>query len=432
MGRVGAWSSARSHSSRPVVAAATTAAAAEGSEDVTGDISVMAIWGGEEQESFQAVIDGFDGALPERQRQVHVRWRQPCAVALDRGRRRQPARHRGDRPARADGSSSPSRARSSRSTIFARRSSTTSANPSRTSARSTARSTGSCSRAPTSRPCGTTSPSFEEAGVGAPETWDELNEPQRHAQGRGDHPYSVGVDVGWPMTDIFENIYLRTAGPEMYDQLGAHEIPWTDQSVKDALTFMAATSSATRHTWPAAPRQALQTEMPDSVAKVFTDSPEAAMVIIGDFAPGVSETTLEPESGYNVFHVPVDRRLGACGGRRRRHLRPVQGQPGGRRVPRVPDDGGGSGDLGGARRILVAEQEPRPRRLPGRDHADDGRRPGRGRGVPLRPVRPAAVGLRRHAGTGLFKAFTDFVRTRTTSTGCTQQMEADATKAYSQ
>jgi alpha-glucoside transport system substrate-binding protein len=37
---------------------------AEGSEDVTGDISIMAIWGGEEQESFQAVIDGFNELYP--------------------------------------------------------------------------------------------------------------------------------------------------------------------------------------------------------------------------------------------------------------------------------------------------------------------------------------------------------------------------------
>ena len=49
---------------------------------------------------------------------------------------------------------------------------------------------------------------------------------------------------------------------------------------------------------------ALQTEMPDSVAKVFTDKPDAAMVVLGDFAPGVTETTLEPETGYNVFTFP--------------------------------------------------------------------------------------------------------------------------------
>ena len=54
---------------------------------------------------------------------------------------------------------------------------------------------------------------------------------------------------------------------------------------------------------------ALQTEMPDSVANVFRDDPRASMVVIGDFAPGVTETTLEPETGFNVFHVPVDRGL---------------------------------------------------------------------------------------------------------------------------
>jgi len=46
------------------------------------------------------------------------------------------------------------------------------------------------------------------------------------------------VDVGWPISDIFENVYIRQAGVEKYDQLTNHEIPWTDQSVKDALTTM--------------------------------------------------------------------------------------------------------------------------------------------------------------------------------------------------
>ena len=64
---------------------------AEGSEDVTGDISIMAIWGGEEQESFQAVIDGFTELYPERERHVQLRRRQPRAAALDRSRRRKPA-----------------------------------------------------------------------------------------------------------------------------------------------------------------------------------------------------------------------------------------------------------------------------------------------------------------------------------------------------
>jgi ABC-type glycerol-3-phosphate transport system substrate-binding protein len=145
--------------------------------------------------------------------------------------------------------------------------------------------------------------SFEEAGVEPPETWDELNEVRDTLTAAGITPYSVGVDVGWPITDLFENVYIRTAGPEMYDQLARHEIPWTDQSVKDALAIMADILGDSGNL-AGGTEGSLQTEMPDSVGKVFTDSPEAAMVVIGDFAPGVVETTLEPETGFNVFTFP--------------------------------------------------------------------------------------------------------------------------------
>ena len=37
---------------------------AEGSEDISGTVSIMAIWGGTEQESFEAVIGGFNEAYP--------------------------------------------------------------------------------------------------------------------------------------------------------------------------------------------------------------------------------------------------------------------------------------------------------------------------------------------------------------------------------
>jgi alpha-glucoside transport system substrate-binding protein len=144
---------------------------------------------------------------------------------------------------------------------------------------------------------------FEEAGVEPPETWDELLEAAETLKASGIPAYSIGGSDGWVLTDLFENIYLRSAGPEMYDQLAAHEIPWTDQSVKDALAIMAEVVGDPENL-AGGTEGSLQTEMPDSVAKVFTDSPDAAMVIIGDFAPGVTETTLEPETGYNVFTFP--------------------------------------------------------------------------------------------------------------------------------
>ena len=80
---------------------------------------------------------------------------------------------------------------------------------------------------------------FEDAGVEPPETFDDLTAAAETINASGLPAYSIGGADGWTLTDLFENIYLRQAGPEKYDQLSTHEIPWTDQSVKDALTTMA-------------------------------------------------------------------------------------------------------------------------------------------------------------------------------------------------
>ena len=52
-------------------------------------------------------------------------------------------------------------------------------------------------------------------------------------------PWSIAGADGWTLTDWFENVYLSQAGPEMYDQLTNHEIPWTDPSVEEALNTLA-------------------------------------------------------------------------------------------------------------------------------------------------------------------------------------------------
>ena len=51
----------------------------------------------------------------------------------------------------------------------------------------------------------------------------------------GTPAYSIGGADGWTLTDLFENIYLRTAGAAKYDLLSTHKIKWTDPSVKTAL-----------------------------------------------------------------------------------------------------------------------------------------------------------------------------------------------------
>jgi alpha-glucoside transport system substrate-binding protein len=275
---------------------------AEGSEDVTGSISIMAIWAGEEQASFEAVIAGFEELYPN----VDVTY---TSGGDNLGPLLSTA---------VEGGNPPDLAAVAQPGLMADFASQGAIQPIDDLRDPIVESFGEAV-ADAGAVDGTqygvmfkgsnkstvwyNVASFEEAGVEPPETWDELVEVRDTLAAAGITPYSVGVDVGWPMTDLFENIYIRSAGAEMYDQLARHEIPWTDQSVKDALTIMADIVGDSGNL-AGGTEGSLQTEMPDSVAKVFTDTPEAAMVVIGDFAPGVVETTLEPETGFNVFTFP--------------------------------------------------------------------------------------------------------------------------------
>jgi alpha-glucoside transport system substrate-binding protein len=160
-------------------------------------------------------------------------------------------------------------------------------------------------------------PLFEDAGVEAPETWDDFLAAAETIKASGVPAYSIGGADGWTLTDLFENIYLRTAGPDKYDQLAAHEIPWTDQSVKDALAEMAKIFSDTDNI-AGGTQGALQTDFPTSVTNAFSDNPKAAMVLEADFVEGeiVNSTNAEPETGFNVFNFPSinDSPLSVVGG----------------------------------------------------------------------------------------------------------------------
>lgn len=148
-------------------------------------------------------------------------------------------------------------------------------------------------------------PVFEAAGVSPPATWDDLLSAADTISASGVTPYSIGGADGWTLTDLFENIYLRQAGPEMYDKLSTHEIPWTDQSVKDALETMADIIGNPDYI-AGGVQGALQTGFPDSVSQVYADPPKASMVFEGDFVAGVilSSTNAKPETGFNVFDFP--------------------------------------------------------------------------------------------------------------------------------
>jgi ABC-type glycerol-3-phosphate transport system substrate-binding protein len=144
---------------------------------------------------------------------------------------------------------------------------------------------------------------FDDAGVEPPKTWEEFTAAANTIKQSGLPAYSIAGADGWTLTDLFENIYLRTAGPAKYDQLAKHEIKWTDPSVKEALTEMGKVFKEGDNL-VGGTSGALQTDFPTSVSSVFAADPKGAMVIEADFVPGVVKTTLKPKTGYNEFTFP--------------------------------------------------------------------------------------------------------------------------------
>ncbi len=79
---------------------------------------------------------------------------------------------------------------------------------------------------------------FEDAGYEVPETWSDMMDLTAQIAESGAIPWCAGVEsgdaTGWPATDWIEDVVLRTAGPEVYDQWISHEIPFNDPQIVEA------------------------------------------------------------------------------------------------------------------------------------------------------------------------------------------------------
>ena len=79
---------------------------------------------------------------------------------------------------------------------------------------------------------------FAENGYSVPSTWAELEALAAQIQADGGTPWSLAVESGgasgWPGTDWIEDIMLRTAGPDLYDQWVAGNLAFDSPEVRRA------------------------------------------------------------------------------------------------------------------------------------------------------------------------------------------------------
>ena len=146
-------------------------------------------------------------------------------------------------------------------------------------------------------------PAFKAAGVKAPTTWTQFTKDAGVIKASGVPAYSIGGADGWTLTDLFENIYLRQAGPARYALLTLHKIKWTDASVTAAMNTMAQVIGDSAN-MAGGTSGAVQTDFPTSVNNVWESPPKAAQVLEGDFVPGVATVKSKPGTGYGEFPFP--------------------------------------------------------------------------------------------------------------------------------
>lgn len=147
---------------------------------------------------------------------------------------------------------------------------------------------------------------FTEHSVTVPEDWDGFKKAISDLAAKGEKPLGLGAADSWTLTDWFESVYIRQAGPEKYDQLFSGELPWSDPSVAAAVSAM--TEVLTEQNVAGGINAALGRGFVDGIGQVFSANPEAVMYYEGGFVGGIAtgqvNTALKPGETIDFFDFP--------------------------------------------------------------------------------------------------------------------------------
>lgn len=152
---------------------------------------------------------------------------------------------------------------------------------------------------------------FTANGYTVPTTWNDLITLSDQIASSGKYPWSMGVESGaasgWSAADWIDQIYLSLNGPDMSDKWVAHQIPWTDPSVKNAFQMFGQIVSG-KHYINGAPQSILATNFQPATYLPFETPPKAYMFYLGDFAAGFITAqfpSVVAGTDYNFFPFPT-------------------------------------------------------------------------------------------------------------------------------
>lgn len=150
-------------------------------------------------------------------------------------------------------------------------------------------------------------PEFDAAGYEIPETWDELIALSDQMVADGTPPWTIGIEsagaTGWVATDWVEDILLRTAPPEVYDDWIIGEHPFDSPEVRRAVEVMSEIWMNEDYVLGGS-TSILTVPFGDAPSPMFSDPPAAWLHRQASFIPGFFPDGVVVGEDVDFFYLP--------------------------------------------------------------------------------------------------------------------------------
>ncbi|MBD8870383.1 ABC transporter substrate-binding protein [Nocardioides donggukensis] len=154
-------------------------------------------------------------------------------------------------------------------------------------------------------------PAYEDAGYNTePATFQELMSEADKIAADGTKPWCMGWEsdqaTGWVGTDWLEEMVLRLHGPDVYDQWVAHEIPFNDPQIVEALDAFGEIAKSDDMVLGGA-KGILNTGFADAMTPAFKAEPSCYLHRQGNFATGFypKDVQADLDGSVGTFYFPA-------------------------------------------------------------------------------------------------------------------------------
>ena len=150
------------------------------------------------------------------------------------------------------------------------------------------------------------SPTLHDYSASPPATWTDLMSQAKANQGSAKALWCLGIESGaasgWPATDWIENILVRQAGPQVYNDWWAGKVKWTDPAIKAAFTTYM--NDVVANTFGGG-TTAVATAFANGGDPLFTSPPGCAVFQQASFITGLGAfKDKKAGTDYNAFPFP--------------------------------------------------------------------------------------------------------------------------------